>query len=430
MNIQRRAVLAGLASSSLVGFKGVTARAQSVDVTTSLPFSGYIRTNWSKDPFSYGAYSYIAKDSNITDLATLGAPIGESVYFAGEAVSPDYQSTVHAAYESGLSAAQAAIADRRKSVGVIGAGAAGLAAARALRQAGVAVVVFEGRDRIGGRIWTDRSLGPALELGAAFIVGENGNPVTALADSVNASRVGFGIEDSEGDVVLNRDGQELWGLFQPSWLEELLFNNMMGTDHTNLNMEHFEKKSESYFGKYTGGNVVIPGGYDQILAPLQAGYDVQLNAIVNHISHNQAGAEIGLSEGASHRFDAVIVTVPLGVLKEETITFDPVLSADNRVRVCQGVAARAGLQAIGRHGNGSERSSSAIEFPNRTAARASSSNGRASMVLDLGELDVGVIAVALDELSRYPSRMTGASTRQWPRSSRFFSGEQSPVRAF
>ena len=333
MNIQRRAVLAGLASSSLVGFKGVTARAQSVDVTTSLPFSGYIRTNWSKDPFSYGAYSYIAKDSNITDLATLGAPIGESVYFAGEAVSPDYQSTVHAAYESGLSAAQAAIADRRKSVGVIGAGAAGLAAARALRQAGVAVVVFEGRDRIGGRIWTDRSLGPALELGAAFIVGENGNPVTALADSVNASRVGFGIEDSEGDVVLNRDGQELWGLFQPSWLEELLFNNMMGTDYTNLNMEHFEKKSESYFGKYTGGNVVIPGGYDQILAPLQAGYDVQLNAIVNHISHNQAGAEIGLSDGASHRFDAVIVTVPLGVLKEETITFDPVLSADKKAAI-------------------------------------------------------------------------------------------------
>ena len=69
---------------------------------------------------------------------------------------------------------------------IVGAGMAGLAAASALVDAGVATIVLEGRDRIGGRIWTDRSLGVPLELGASWIHGEKGkNPVTALARSLN-----------------------------------------------------------------------------------------------------------------------------------------------------------------------------------------------------------------------------------------------------
>ncbi|MBO9319865.1 MAG: FAD-dependent oxidoreductase, partial [Chloroflexus sp.] len=55
---------------------------------------------------------------------------------------------------------------------VVGAGAAGLAAARTLHDAGVRVVVVEARPRIGGRIWTDRSCGPyPIELGAELIHG-------------------------------------------------------------------------------------------------------------------------------------------------------------------------------------------------------------------------------------------------------------------
>ncbi|HWC73184.1 MAG TPA: FAD-dependent oxidoreductase, partial [Gemmatimonadales bacterium] len=63
---------------------------------------------------------------------------------------------------------------KRVDVLVLGAGAAGLAAARDLSQAGLRVTVIEARPRIGGRIFTrhdPRSPVP-LELGAEFVHGE------------------------------------------------------------------------------------------------------------------------------------------------------------------------------------------------------------------------------------------------------------------
>lgn len=63
-------------------------------------------------------------------------------------------------------------ADDRLDVVVIGAGAAGLAAARTLHDAGARVAVVEARPRIGGRIWTERSCGRyPIELGAELIHG-------------------------------------------------------------------------------------------------------------------------------------------------------------------------------------------------------------------------------------------------------------------
>jgi monoamine oxidase len=58
-------------------------------------------------------------------------------------------------------------------VGIIGAGAAGIAAARATSVAGHDAVVFEARDRVGSRTLTDDTLAAdPVELGAEFIHGE------------------------------------------------------------------------------------------------------------------------------------------------------------------------------------------------------------------------------------------------------------------
>ena len=58
--------------------------------------------------------------------------------------------------------------DQTKIV-VVGAGISGLGAAKDLQDSGFAVTVLEARDRIGGRIYTDRSLGFPLERGAAWM---------------------------------------------------------------------------------------------------------------------------------------------------------------------------------------------------------------------------------------------------------------------
>jgi len=69
---------------------------------------------------------------------------------------------------------------------VIGAGLAGLAAAASLVEAGYDMVVLEARDRIGGRVWTDHSLGLPLDMGASWIHGIKKNLITQLAADAKA----------------------------------------------------------------------------------------------------------------------------------------------------------------------------------------------------------------------------------------------------
>jgi monoamine oxidase len=60
-------------------------------------------------------------------------------------------------------------ADSAADVIVIGAGFAGVTAARALREAGRNVVVLEARDRIGGRTWTGSFAGESIEFGGQWL---------------------------------------------------------------------------------------------------------------------------------------------------------------------------------------------------------------------------------------------------------------------
>ena len=96
---------------------------------------------------------------------------------------------------------------RTPRVIVIGAGIAGLAAAYELQQLSFEVVVVEGRDRIGGRIWSNGSLGPsgAVDLGASWIHGINDNPITELCHQAGLHLFNTGesvtMFDSDGTAV-------------------------------------------------------------------------------------------------------------------------------------------------------------------------------------------------------------------------------------
>ncbi|MGU3546723.1 NAD(P)-binding protein, partial [Methylobacterium sp. A52T] len=71
---------------------------------------------------------------------------------------------------------------------VVGAGAAGLAAAALLRSAGQSFTLVEARDRIGGRTFTDRALGAAcrFDAGAEYIHWAERNPWAPIARAAGA----------------------------------------------------------------------------------------------------------------------------------------------------------------------------------------------------------------------------------------------------
>jgi monoamine oxidase len=66
-------------------------------------------TAWRRDPWARGSYSY-ALPGHADDRAILAAPVDDRLFFAGEATSPNFFSTAHGAWLSGVTAADAALA--------------------------------------------------------------------------------------------------------------------------------------------------------------------------------------------------------------------------------------------------------------------------------------------------------------------------------
>lgn len=298
---------------------------------TDRHLAGYLRTNWSADPLALGSYSYAAKTAKANDRLALSEPIADTVFFAGEACHPDYSSTVHAACESGLLVAAAMNRTARQRIAIIGAGISGLAAAQALAKNGREVVIFEARDRIGGRIWTSQALGVPLDLGASWIHGVDGNPLTAMADALGLKRVTM----SECYVVRDDRGRKVGSARQPDWLfEQVEAQAAFGADVDLLHADAL--LSDDGYGD---SEVAFPGGYAAILKSLDGDYDIALSSPVSNVRIMASGVALDVAGKDSPTFDAVIVTVPLGVLKAGAIGFDPPLPT-------------AKLAAIGRMGMG------------------------------------------------------------------------------
>ena len=286
---------------------------------------GFIRTNWSRDPFSFGSYSYVAKGAGRRDIRELDTPIEGKVFFAGEAVFPRRNSTVHAAHESGLRVAHRVSAKGCKRVAIIGAGMSGLTAAKKISDNGCDVTVFEARDRIGGRIWTDRRLGPALDLGASWIHGVAGNPLTALSDSLQLERI-----PTESEYVIRgRGGRLMTDRDTPNWLEDVA-----GVQHTaGADADQINSTAYWFIDDYGGGDKKFRHGYDEIFKALKGAYKIEFSAIVTGVSYEDKNVSVTLADGESFAFDTVIVTAPLGVLKANAIKFDPPLPEKKRAAI-------------------------------------------------------------------------------------------------
>lgn len=241
---------------------------------------------------------------------------------------------------------------------VVGAGMAGLTAAANLAEAGAEVIVLEARDRIGGRIFTDRSLGVPVEHGANFIHGFNSNPAAELAAEAGATPFfidqerwqlfqpgGVEPEDFEIDDVFDdleqiaekaaeeADGDgtlsllDVIELLDPALLQEPIGNWALTDTYEGEFAASLSQISALHVDAgemFDGPDAVLREGYDRLPAFLGKGLDIRLRHPVSRIRHTQDGVIVETDNG---RFEAdhCIVTVPLGVLKAGRIAFEPPL---------------------------------------------------------------------------------------------------------
>ncbi|KAI3785608.1 hypothetical protein L1987_44732 [Smallanthus sonchifolius] len=285
--------------------------------------------------------------------------------------------------------------ETRKKIIVIGAGPAGLTAARHLNRLGFHVTVLEARDRIGGRVFTDRSsLSVPVDLGASIITGVEADVTSQrrpdpsalvcaqlgleltvldsdcpLYDTVTGQKVPPDLDEAveaeynslldDMQLVVAEKGDHAKQMSLEEGLEYGLKILRAGSDKTGTEEEilsplerrvmdwhlaHLEYgcaaslqqvslpywNQDDIYGGFGGAHCMIKGGYGAIVESLKDGLHIHLNCIVTDIYHqhedeSQKKVKVCTQNGKIFMGDAVLITVPLGCLKAETIKFSPSL---------------------------------------------------------------------------------------------------------
>ena len=254
---------------------------------------------------------------------------------------------------------------------VVGAGIAGLTVANALAHRGVSCVVVEARDRIGGRLHTVELAGQPVDLGGSWIHHPIGNPLSDLAERFEiACRGGDPLPELAAyDVAEGRRlsasevRDELRLLYEvfPAAVDEL--RGALGPEASAVDgIDAFLRDHEStpsaarrarqglhalieaessdlperqslmwmwneleYGGDYFGD--LPEGGYRTLVQALASGIDVRTLFDVADIDIRSDGVRVTSTAGAIEEGSHVVVTVPLGVLKDDRPRFSPPLPA-------------------------------------------------------------------------------------------------------
>ena len=234
-------------------------------------------------------------------------------------------------------------------VAVIGAGSAGIAAARRLVAAGGrAVIVLEARARVGGRIWTVDAGGMAMDLGGEWLHSADRNVLTPLArefgfeinrqrpDWTTRLRYSGESEAAEADWLAEREAF-YWAVHRAAQQPEdracatLLrpggrWNALLDAVSTWANAVELEYLSAKDNDRYqdTGINWRLHRGYGRLFEALAEGLPIAFATPVTRLDHRSGAIAIATGRGTVTAA-RVIVAVPSAILAEERLVFDPLL---------------------------------------------------------------------------------------------------------
>jgi len=259
---------------------------------------------------------------------------------------------------------------------IVGAGAAGLAAAQELMAQGVSVIVLEARDRIGGRAWTDtQTFGVPFDHGCSWLHKADRNPFKPMADDWDYTTLYH--DDAEDSVYVGQrpaDAEER-GQYGHAWQSLIRAISSAGRQHQDVSAGSVSPQglpwievAEAWLGPMDMGvdlddlsctdwwsmddlkpNYMIKEGFGTLVSQFGRGLPVKLNTPVRGIRWGDRGVTVETETGGL-RAKACIITVSTGVLGAGKIRFDPPLPVwkqDAIAAVPMGLLAKIPLQFQG-----------------------------------------------------------------------------------